>query len=293
VWLVSGPRSRTVYAIDGAESSLAGPFGRIARGSPPSYDPAMARIGIGSIGEYVEYTLSCPSSCENPDTVVVYIHGFASNQRGEKAAYFGERFVARGDAYLTFDLRGHGASSGTMEELTVTRALADVEAMLAWARERFGRLVVIGSSFGGQLAAWASARNPKAITANLLIAPAFSFYENRVRDFGPEGMARLRAEGYALVQNEWITATIGRDLVEDAEGYGLERLLPAYRTPTLILHGTEDSTVPLAGSIEFARRSAARPLELVAIAGGDHRLTEHKTTLFDYMENFMARLGDA
>ncbi len=251
----------------------------------------MARMTVGGIGEYVDYTLSSPPSCENPDTVVLYIHGFASHQRGEKALYFGERFVARGDAYLTFDLRGHGASSGTMAELTVTRALADVETTLAWARQRFGRLVVIGSSFGGQLAAWAAAREAKGIVANLLIAPALSFYQNRVRDLGLEGVARLRAEGLTLVRNEWVTTTIGRDLVDDAEGYGLDRLLSAYRTPTLILHGTDDTTVPLGGSVEFVRRSAARPLELVAIAGGDHRLTEQKAALFDHMVGFLERLA--
>jgi pimeloyl-ACP methyl ester carboxylesterase len=222
--------------------------------------------------------------------LVIYVHGFASSQRGEKAVYFAERFLARGDAYLTFDLRGHGESSGTMAELTVTRALADVETVLAWARERFARIVVIGSSLGGQLAAWAAARNPDVIAANLLIAPAFAFYENRVRDLGPDGEARLRAEGYAIIRNEWVTTTIGRELVEDAVGYGLDRLLPDYRTPTLILHGTEDTTVPIAGSVEFVRRSTARPLELVAIAGGDHRLTDHKAVLFDYMVSFLGRL---
>lgn len=250
----------------------------------------MARLTVGSGGDYVDYTLACPPSCENPDTVVIYVHGFASHQRGEKAQYFGERFAARGDAYLTFDLRGHGASSGTIADLTVTRALADVEAILAWAQPRFARLVVIGSSLGGQLAAWAAARDPKRVTANLLIAPAFSFYENRVRDLGAEGMARLRAEGYAIVRNEWVTTPIGRDLVSDAEGYGVGRLLAAYRTPTLILHGTEDATVPLTGSVEFATRSSARPLELVAIAGGDHRLTDHKAALFDHMTRFLDRL---
>ncbi|MFZ5862754.1 MAG: alpha/beta hydrolase [Nitrospirota bacterium] len=250
----------------------------------------MPRLPLGASDNFLEYTLAAPPTCENPETVIIYVHGFASHQRGEKAVYFGERFVARGDAYLTFDLRGHGESSGTMEELTVTRALADVDAILTWARERFARIVVIGSSLGGHLAAWAAARDPTVIAANLLIAPAFAFYENRVRDLGPDGEARLRTEGYAIVRNEWVATTIGPELVEDAVGYGLERLLPTYRTPTLILHGTEDMTVPVAGSVEFVRRSTARPLELVAIAGGDHRLTAHKAVLFDHMVGFLGRL---
>jgi pimeloyl-ACP methyl ester carboxylesterase len=254
------------------------------------YHAVMARLPVTPRGEYVDYTLSCPVSCENPDQVVIYIHGFASHQRGEKAVYFGERVLARGDAYLTFDLRGHGASSGTMEDLTVTRALADVEMMLEWANERFERLVVIGSSLGGHLAAWAAARDPQRIAANLLIAPAFSFYENRVRDLGPDGVARLRAEGQIIVRNEWVTTAIGRDLVDDAQAYGLDRLLSGYRTPTLILHGAEDDTVPLSGSVDFVRRSKARPLELVTIAGGDHRLTLHKAALFAHMVGFLERL---
>jgi pimeloyl-ACP methyl ester carboxylesterase len=262
----------------------------LATTSRPAYDTRVPRLSLGATGESIEYTLSVPPTCENPELLVIYVHGFASSQRGEKAVYFAERFLARGDAYLTFDLRGHGESSGTMAELTVTRALADVETVLAWARERFARIVVIGSSLGGQLAAWAAARNPDVIAANLLIAPAFAFYENRVRDLGPDGEARLRAEGYAIIRNEWVTTTIGRELVEDAVGYGLDRLLPDYRTPTLILHGTEDTTVPIAGSVEFVRRSTARPLELVAIAGGDHRLTDHKAVLFDYMVSFLGRL---
>jgi alpha-beta hydrolase superfamily lysophospholipase len=256
-----------------------------------AYDTLMPRLSLGDASAFLEYTLSVPPTCENPDAVVVYVHGFASHQRGEKATYFGERFVSEGWAYLTFDLRGHGASSGTMAELTVTRALADVETMLAWARERFRRIVVIGSSLGGQLAAWAAARDPDAIAANLLIAPAFAFNENRVRDLGPEGEARLRADGYVIVRNEWVTTTIGSDLLDDASGYSFDRLLPRYRTPTLILHGTNDTTVPLSGSVEFVRRSTARPLELVAVADGDHRLTAQKAALFDHMTGFLARLG--
>lgn len=251
----------------------------------------MPRLSVGSDGEFLDYTLTTPPACDNPETVVLYVHGFASHQAGEKALYFGGRFAALGCAYVTFDLRGHGASGGTMAQLTVSRAIADVEVALAWAASRFSRCVVIGSSLGGHLAAWAAARTPDRIAANLLIAPAFAFYENRVRDLGEAGLARLRAEGFFIVRNVWMTATIGRDLIDDAAQYAMERLIPRYRTPTLILHGSHDESVPVEDSVEFVRRSAARPLELAVFGGGDHRLTDRKAELFDRMRLFLQGLG--
>jgi pimeloyl-ACP methyl ester carboxylesterase len=251
----------------------------------------MPRLSVGAEQDALDYTLKTPAGCDDPDTVVVYVHGFASHQRGEKALYFGERFLAQWCAYLTFDLRGHGASGGMMEELTISRAIEDLDTVLVWARERFSRCIVIGSSLGGQVAAWAAARRPEAVAANLLIAPAFGFYENRVRDLGEEGLARLLAEGRATIRNEWVTVTVGRALVDDAARYPVDRLITSYRTPTLIVHGTDDASVPVAGSVDFVRRSAARPLELVVFGGGDHRLTDRKAALFDAMAGFVGRLG--
>jgi len=250
----------------------------------------MAHLAVGSKGEYLDYTLSGPPSCENPETVIVYVHGFASHQRGEKALYFGERFVARGDAYLTFDLRGHGASSGTMQELTISRAIEDLEVVLGWARARFARCIVIGSSLGGQISAWTAARHPEMIAANVLIAPAFGFYQNRQRDLGRGGLAQLRSEGTITIRNQWVAVTIGRGLVEDAARYSIDDLLASYHTPTLVFHGTEDPSVALEGSLDFVRRSAARPLELVIYGGGDHRLTAHQADMFETMTGFLGRL---
>jgi dipeptidyl aminopeptidase/acylaminoacyl peptidase len=71
----------------------------------------------------------------------------------------------------------------------------------------------------------------------------------------------------------------------------MEGLLSAYRTPTLIFHGMDDESVPYEGSVEFAKRSAARPLDLVLIAGGDHRLSDQRRFLFEVMQAFCERVG--
>ena len=251
----------------------------------------MAQLHLPSGRHTLDFSLTLPSGHRQPGTVVIYAHGFVSNQKGEKVTFLRERFNASGCAFLAFDHRGHGASSGTMKELTVSNNLEDLDAILTSHGSRFKNRIVIGSSMGGQTAAWYAARHPEQVTANLLIAPGFRFLQNRKKDLGPEGLKQLEEEGQVTIRNEWVEVTIGKSLLEDAARYPVEQLLLDYRTPTLIIHGTEDESVPFEDSVSFTKISKARPLELVLIAGGDHRLSDHKETLFQEMRGFCDRLG--
>jgi pimeloyl-ACP methyl ester carboxylesterase len=251
----------------------------------------MPRLPLpGHPGSHLDYTMTARAGGIRPATVVVYIHGFASHQKGEKALYFRDRFVEAGCDYLAFDHRGHGDSSGTMKELTVTNNIEDLEAVLSSLCGEYKNRVLIGSSMGGQTAAWHAALHPGRVAANLLIAPGFRFLENRKRDLGSEGIRLLRDQGQMTVKNEWVSVTVGPALLDDGERYPVEKLVQKYKTPTLILHGTQDESVPYADSVSFAEKSIARPLELVLIAGGDHRLTDHKEELFRSMQAFLAGL---
>ena len=240
--------------------------------------------------EYLDFTLTLPQMRRTSDTLVIYVHGFSSHQKGEKVLFFRERFNESGWAFLAFDHRGHGNSSGTMAELTVTRNLADLDAILLSQGARYKKRILIGSSMGGQTAALYAARHPDRITANLLIAPGFRFLQNRMRDLGPEGLKALQTKGEMTIKNEGVELTISRALLEEAKQYPVENLLADYKTPTLIIHGTEDDAVPFEDSVAFIQKSAARPLELLLIAGGDHRLTDHKETLFLAMQIFCQRI---
>ncbi len=61
------------------------------------------------------------------------------------------------------------------------------------------------------------------------------------------------------------------------------------KTPTLILHGTQDETVPYQLSKNFTQKVEVSKLAL--IADGDHRLIAHKETLFEEMWDFVSGLG--
>ena len=75
---------------------------------------------------FLDYSLTSPRGKNSHDTLVIYVHGFASHQNGEKVLFFKDQFTEVGMAFLAFDHRGHGNSSGTMKELTVTKNLEDL-----------------------------------------------------------------------------------------------------------------------------------------------------------------------
>lgn len=239
---------------------------------------------------YLDFTLTPPSGGGTATTLVTYLHGFASDQFGEKVLYLRDRFAAIGCAFLAFDHRGHGRSSGTMKELTISGNLEDLEVVLHEHGSACPRRILVGSSMGGQTAAWYAARHPHEIDANVLIAPGFRFIERRMEELGPKGMEQIRKNGQITYKNQWIDATVGPALFDDAGQYTVDRLLQHYRTPSLILHGTEDESVPFEDSVVFTKLTKARPLELLLIAGGDHRLTDWKETLFSEIEAFLRRL---
>ena len=86
------------------------------------------------------------------------------------------------------------------------------------------------------------------------------------------------------MEAEFATFDLGYEFVEDESHYLIPDLVKRLQTPTLILHGSNDESVPCQLSRSFAARVDLA--ELVEIEGGDHRLTDHKDRLFKEMWKF-------
>ena len=222
----------------------------------------------------------------------VFIHGFGSERRGDKAVHFAERFEAMGWHYLALDLRGHGDSSGGMETLTLSRSLADLTAALDWLPPGQAPPVLIGSSMGGAVAAWHRALRPARSGAIALIAPAFSFPHDFTTALSTAEVADWRKTGRHRFVNQWLDVVIGYDLVTDAASYDPARLVREFAAPTLILQGMEDEAVDWRASLKFVEDSPCATLELVLFKDGDHRLTDRKELLFDTIAAWLERLPE-
>jgi pimeloyl-ACP methyl ester carboxylesterase len=179
----------------------------------------------------------------------VYLHGLRSVRRGEKSEALFARARQLGRAAWRFDFRGHGESSGTIEDLTLTELCADARCVLAVS----GPAVLVGSSLGGLVAAWVAAESHELVLGLCLIAPALGFLDRHTVD----GVSDLELSPAARA---------------DARRYDEGTLPGAITAPTLVVHGELDDTVPAASSVAFHAKLAARKKRLWIVPGGDHRL---------------------
>ncbi len=249
---------------------------------------ASVRIALPSAGALAG-TYAPGTVC--PDFAVVWVHGFGSHRGGEKAQAVREECARRGWAFAAFDFRGHGESSGTMPELRARRLLEDLAAVRAWLAERgHTRLGLVGSSMGGFASAWFAKEHPECVVGCVLLAPAFGFLDRRWETLTPEEKNDWNRTGLRRVKNAWVEVEIGYGLVEERERFAPQHLVRGWCTPSLLIHGLADDTVPDSDSLFFLRHVDYPHVELRLLKDGDHRLTAYKDAIAAAVGVFFATL---
>jgi pimeloyl-ACP methyl ester carboxylesterase len=227
-----------------------------------------------------------------PAPCLLYLHGFGSHQDGEKADFFRRQAQGCGLAFCSFDFEGHGRSGGGMRGLTLSRNLANVDAVAAWlAAAGETRLCLIGSSMGGATALWFSALHPDRVAAGLHIAPALELERLLLAWAGVERARQWQETGTLRYSNAGVTCDLDWTLVEDLRAHRLDDLLASYRTPALLLQGRLDTSVPWRGVVDFVARCPYREIDLHLFADGDHRLTDRLDRLWSLMAEFLRGRG--
>ena len=201
----------------------------------------------------------------------LYLHGFASSPASRKARWFLEKLGAQGIPAEALDL------APDFRHLTISGQLAVLEQAV-----QGERVVLIGSSLGGYLAALYAARNP-AVERLILLAPAFDFYRLWATELGPEKMQEWRENGSISVFHYGTgrQASLGYQMMEDARQY---EAFPDFNQPCLILHGLEDRVVPFKKSAEFAHSHTN--VTLIPLHSG-HELTDKLSEIWQASSRFL------
>ena len=214
-----------------------------------------------------------------PDFTYVYLHGLCSSPGSNKRRFLQGKF-----APLGVEVHAPELNVPSFEGLTITAQVEAVEAFLR-ALDPPGKVVFIGSSFGGLISLLYAQANPDTVARLLLIAPTTRFLGHGLPALVGSTMERWKEDGYIemLHYSDDRMHRLGYQLVEDSATYDYDKLTVPH--PVLIVHGDADEVVPFERSVAWSgRHPNAR---LVPIAGGDHSLGEKLEEVWAVSRDFL------
>lgn len=192
--------------------------------------------------------------------LVILQHGWGGN--ASDLLTLAGSLQAAGHAVLLPEARGHGRSDGDTFS-SLPRFAEDLEAALDWARRQPAidprRIALAGHSVGGAAALLVAARRPD-VAAVVGIA-AFAHPETVMRRFLAAHRIPFRPFGWLVLR--YVERVIGHRFPAIAP----ERAIARIPCPVLLIHGRDDTTVPLADARRLCAASAGKA-RLIELPGG-------------------------
>lgn len=189
----------------------------------------------------------------------LYLHGFASGPRSIKGREMKAGFAQRGQALELVDW-----NMPSFAELTTTSALAAIDEAAGAAA---GPLTLIGSSMGGYLSTLWAELHPERVARLVLLCPAFDLISRWPTLMGEQSWQRWQQDGsFVFNDGDRVPTPLHWGFIEDARRWPT---FPEVPCPALILHGTQDETVPVESSRFYA---STRPQVQLIELEADHRM---------------------
>lgn len=277
-WRDGPGRFRVELEVDGAKlrgwdykAGSAGAARRDAQVQAKGTGSALGRVGAAMGASHDEVG----AAADRDVPVIVFFNGNAMTVYGAEALY--ERMARMGAEVVVYDYRGYGFSEGTADVEAFRRdALSIFDKVV---REYPGRRVVVyGYSLGTAMAAHVAAERK---VGGLVLAAAFASAAEELPVFARR-MGLSAAEVNALVPDDG--AKVAFDEVAMVREAG-ERNAGA---PLLMLHGRDDTLVPMAQGREVFQASPVKQKRFVEIPGADHRETVFAEVAFRALGAFLA-----
>ena len=245
-------------------------------------------------GDTIAYGVQTP--VKPAKVSALWLGGFRSTMDGTKADFFARAAQKMNIGFTRFDYFAHGKSSGAFREATISRWLADSQAVLGEITQ--GPQILIGSSMGGWLALLLALACPQRVAGLLLIAPAVDMTRSVMwKSFSYPKKARLKIYGEIFqpaAYPEEDPVLITKKLIDDGARHTILHGPRSIKidVPVRIVHGMRDASVPFKLSLQLMDCLAGQDTQALFCKQGDHRLsTPHDLqTLFDTLKAMVKNL---
>jgi dipeptidyl aminopeptidase/acylaminoacyl peptidase len=212
----------------------------------------------------------------SPHPAVLVIHGLGGHRNERHIVVVAQRLVARGVVSMRVDLANNvGESDGSFRDLTLSGEVDDAEDALGFLREMDGidaeRIGAAGHSFGGLVVPLLAARRRTDVRSLALMSSVF------------DAPSRFR-ENFADREREWRERgaidigggnELGIGFFDDLSRWDVRAEAARVTAPALIIHGEDDTEVPMSEGREAARHLRSRT-ELRTVPGGDHTYSDDR-----------------
>ena len=205
---------------------------------------------------------------------VVFLHGLRSNMDGTKANFLHRHCKDKGQAYLRFDLSGHGHSHGAFSEFTMRDWFRETHRLLSDLTN--GPQVLVGSSMGAWLALLVAERNSELVAGLVGIASAPDFTVVLERELTQRQLSELDADGYIDLPTEYddIPTRLTREFFREAQDMLVANKPIQAAFPVRLLHGTDDEDVSFGIALDLLEHLEGADARLTLVKGADHRMSE-------------------
>jgi dienelactone hydrolase len=265
--------------------------------------PQLAGVKLGAVREFHydgrdQYPLlaylTVPADTEEKLLpVVVLPHGGPESRDTPDFDWLAQFFSSRGYAVLQPQFRGstglglaHRDAGRHQWGLRMQDDVTDgVRALIAQGIADPKRICIVGASYGGYAALAGAAYTPDLYTCAASIAGVSDLPTMLGYSFKSEGK-----EGDSV--NYW-NEHIGAPTDPIVIAHSPARSAAAVRIPILLLHGADDTVVPIIQSqlMERALKAANKPVEFVVLPGEDHWLSSSETRVrtLSELDRFLAK----
>lgn len=231
------------------------------------------------IGQTLRGYIHIPANVEGKIPAVAIFHGFTGNRMEPHFIFvkLSRELEMAGIASVRFDFSGSGESDGEFYDMTVTREIDDARCILEYLFSLdfvdTSKVSIVGLSLGGAISSYIAGEYRDRLYKVILWAPAGNMKD--IAKNAVENNPTIQEKGYIDLGG----LLLSQDFYYDLQKYDFFEAIKKYPRDVLIIHGTNDTTVPIDVGRKYKEILANRA-NLIEVDGADHTFNKYEWKRF-------------
>lgn len=224
-------------------------------------------------------------------SLIIAIHSFPGSMSGAENVFedLETRMIDGRHAMLRFDFRNCGKSDGQSSDFSLVQAAQDIKTIILWAQNQgYEKITLLTEGLAAMFIAHEPL--PPCVKTLVMLWPVADTREMLERYFKiDDNLPKLTAQGFYNHKN----MSIGKEFIDNMQALDPLRRLKRLTLPTLVFHGKEDMTVPIANLTLIREHLGANRIDITTFDDGTHGLPlpNHRKAIATHILHFIERFS--